>query len=394
MIRFDRNEWAGALGDLGTDLPLLVGVMVAAQLDPAGVLVVFGAMQIFTALRYGIPMPVQPLKAMAALVIAQKISGPVLNGAGLAIGVCMLGLTAFGAIDWLVKVMPRCVIRGVQLGLGLKLGSLALKDYIRSDGIAGYMLAAGIFVLVLSLRGNRRFPAALLAVGAGALYALAFKTDVSPLLGGVSVHAPAFHVPAWGDIATGFVLLTLPQLPLSLGNSVLATRQIAEDYFPEKRITARRIGWTYSLMNLIAPFFGGVPVCHGSGGMAGHCAFGARTGGSVFLYGSAFLIVGVFFSRSFTAVAQVFPLPVLGVLLLFEALSLVLLIGDVAEFKQEFPVTILTGLVAAFLPFGFGIGLLLGSVIFYTVRRSDSSLALCGLTHMIKPVPPAASAGK
>ena len=85
-IRFDRNELAGALGDIGTDLPLIVGMSLAAKLDGASVLILFAAMQILTALRYRIPMPVQPLKAMAALVISQSVSGPILYGAGLAVG--------------------------------------------------------------------------------------------------------------------------------------------------------------------------------------------------------------------------------------------------------------------------------------------------------------------
>ena len=66
-IRFDRNELAGAFGDIGSDLPLIVGVILAAHLDSASALILFGAMQILTALRYRMPMPVQPLKAVAAL---------------------------------------------------------------------------------------------------------------------------------------------------------------------------------------------------------------------------------------------------------------------------------------------------------------------------------------
>ena len=119
-IRFDRNELAGAFGDLGTDLPLIVGISLAAHLDATSVLIMFGVMQILTGLRYRIPMPVQPLKAMAAIVIAQKVSGSVLFGAGLAIGVTMFILSVTGLIDWLARVVPKNVIRGIQFGLGLQ----------------------------------------------------------------------------------------------------------------------------------------------------------------------------------------------------------------------------------------------------------------------------------
>jgi hypothetical protein len=81
-IRLDRNELAGAFGDIGTDLPLIIGMILAAGLDRASVLIVFGMMQVFSGLRYGMPMAVQPLKAVAAIVIAQRLSGATIHGAG------------------------------------------------------------------------------------------------------------------------------------------------------------------------------------------------------------------------------------------------------------------------------------------------------------------------
>ena len=112
-------------------------MILAAHLDAASVLAMFGVMQILTALRYRIPMPVQPLKAMAALVIAQKLPGDTLYGAGLAIGIVMLLLTVTGLVDWVARIVPKAVVRGIQLGLGLQLGSIALKDYAGRDGDAG-----------------------------------------------------------------------------------------------------------------------------------------------------------------------------------------------------------------------------------------------------------------
>ncbi|HZL77558.1 MAG TPA: putative sulfate/molybdate transporter, partial [Candidatus Limnocylindrales bacterium] len=308
-LKFNRNEFAGALGDIGTSLPLLVGVTLAAKLNAASVLTVFGAMQIFTALRYRLPMPVQPLKAMAALVIAQGVTGSVLHGAGLAIGLCMLVLTVSGGIDTLGRFVPITVVRGLQLGFGLMLASLALKQYVASDGLAGYALAAVVFLIVLALFGNHRVPAALVAVVVGVVYAVLFKSGSLPSDWSVHLSLPQPEIPVWRDMLNGFVLLALPQLPLSLGNSVLATGQISRDLFPERRITNRMISMTYSLMNLVSPLFGGIPVCHGAGGMAGHYAFGARTGGSVFLYGTGLLIAGLCFGPVFSSMINAFPLP-------------------------------------------------------------------------------------
>jgi len=372
-IRFDRNELAGAFGDIGTDLPLIVGVILAANLDSASALILFGSMQILTALRYRMPMPVQPLKAVAALVIAQKISGSVLFGGGLAIGILMLLLTVTGLIDLLARVVPKAVVRGIQFGLGLQLATLALKDYVKGDGARGYVLAAIAFVIVVILIGNRRYPAALFVIALGLAYALIFKLNGPTLIQGIGFRLPHVYRPNVQDVVTGFLLLALPQIPLSLGNSVLATRQISEDLFPEKRLTVRGISFTYSLMNLVNPFFGGIPTCHGSGGMMGHYAFGGRTGGSVILYGALYLILGLFFSGSFAQVVQVFPLPILGVLLAIEGMRIMLLVRDTVDKQAEFSIAVLVGLIAASLPYGYLVGIVVGTVLFYLAKNRPFS---------------------
>jgi xanthine/uracil permease len=248
----------------------------------------------------------------------------VLFGGGLAIGILMLLLTVTGLIDLLARVVPKAVVRGIQFGLGLQLATLALKDYVKADGAKGYVLAAIAFTLIVMLIGNRHYPVALLVIALGLVYAIVFKLDGPTLSHGIGFRLPHVYRPSGSDVLTGLLILALPQIPLSLGNSILATRQIAEDLFPERPLTARGISFTYSMMNLINPFFGGIPPCHGSGGMMGHYAFGGRTGGSVILYGTLYLVLGLFFSGSFAQVVQVFPLPILGVLLVIEGLRIML----------------------------------------------------------------------
>ena len=219
------------------------------------------------------------------------------------------------------------------------------------------------------LLGNRRFPAALPVVMLGLVYAVVLRLD-SSLVRSFAFRLPAMHAPQPADILAGFLVLALPQIPLSLGNSVLATRQLTADLFPDRRITTRKIGLTYALMNLVNPWFGGVPTCHGSGGMAGHFAFGGRTGGSVILYGVLFLGLGLFFGGGFDLVAKAFPLPMLGVLLLFEALALIWLVRDTAHSRTEFPIAALVGLLAAGLPYGYMIGLVVGTALAYLGGRT------------------------
>lgn len=373
-IRFDRNELAGAFGDIGTDLPLIVGMILAAGLHSASVLVMFGLMQWATALRYRMPMPVQPLKAVAVIVIAQKIAPEVLYGGGLSIGIVMLLLTVTGGITWLARIVPKAVVRGLQLGLGIQLALLALKDYVQSDGMRGYVLAAIAFVIVIALLGNRKMPAAIPVIALGVVYAFAFKLSGSDFTNAVGFTLPQVRTVSLADITTGFIVLALPQIPLSLGNSILATRQVAEDLFPKREITVKKLSLTYALMNLVNPFFGGVPTCHGSGGMVGHYTFGARTGGSIIIYGSIFVILGLFFAAGFQQVVQVFPLPILGVLLFFEAAALMAMIRDEAGNADSMMLVVIVGLIAAGVPYGYAIGLVVG-VLLSLLKRSFFSNA-------------------
>jgi len=362
-IRFDRNELSGAFGDIGTDFPLIVGMILVSGLDAASVLIMFGAMQIATGLIYGIPMPVQPLKAMAVIVITQKLSGNVLYGGGLAIGITMLFLSITGLIDWIARVVPKSAIRGIQFGLGVQLASLALKDYVQAEGLLGYGLAAAGFVITILLLGNRRYPPALFVILLGLAYALPFKLNLKTMVSAFGLSLPQLSAPSLEDVLTGFLVLALPQIALSIGNSILATRQVVQDFFPGRAISVRKISLTYSLMNLIEPFLSGIPVCHGSGGIAGHYTFEARTGGSVILYGLLYLALGLFFSAGFREIIQIFPMPILGVVLMFEGLALMALIVDMTKSVADFTLVLMVGIMAVSLPYGYVIGLLIGTLL-------------------------------
>jgi hypothetical protein len=364
-IRFDRNEFSGAFGDIGTDFPLIVGMILAAHLDAASVLIVFGLMQLMTGLIYGMPMPAQPLKAMAVIVITQKLSGSVLFGGGLIVGLIMLLLAVTGLIDVLANFVPKVVVRGIQLGLGLQLATLALKDYLPAEGRAGWALGAAAFLLILIFLGNRRFPPAPFVILLGVIWAVVFRLHPAELASGFGLDLPKINTPTRHDMWIGFLVLALPQIPLSLGNSILATKQISHDLFPQRRITARKISFTYAAMNLINPFLSGVPTCHGSGGIVGHYNFGARTGGSVIIYGGLYLVLGLLLAGSFNQVIVLFPKPVLGMILFFEALALMRLVRDTAAEARGFALVLLVGLSAALLPYGYVVALVIGTALAY-----------------------------
>jgi hypothetical protein len=191
------------------------------------------------------------------------------------------------------------------------------------------------------------------------------------ILTDIRFSVPTFTFPqlSYQNILSGLILLGIPQIPLSLGNSIFATNQIAQDLFPEKKVTVKKIGLTYSLMNIISPFLGGIPVCHGSGGIAGHYTFGGRTGGSTLIYGLFYLILGIFFSGNSAETLMIFPKPVLGVILLFEGIALVLLVKDIIVDRNMFFIAIVVAICAIGLANGYLIGMVIGTIIYYFTNK-------------------------
>ncbi|MDQ8172724.1 MAG: putative sulfate/molybdate transporter [Gemmatimonadota bacterium] len=377
-LRFTRAEFAGAFGDLGTDLPLLVGIVVATGMDATTAFVVFGALQIASGLAYRLPMPVQPLKAMAAIAIAGKLAPPLLAAGGLLVGITMLVLARSGALGWIARTVPKPVVRGIQIGLGLQLASLALTRFIPADGPRGWLLAAVALVIVLRLRTHARVPAALVVLALGIVVSAVTWPAAVPLPLGWRLPSLPSRWPTPAEFAQAAVLLALPQLALSLGNSVLATKQVVADLFPDREpLTVRRIGTTYALMNLIAAPLGGIPVCHGSGGIAGHYAFGARTGASGIIYGTFLVLSGLLLVGEPAAFQRLFPGPILGTLLLVEAVTVLSLARDLRDTPAWLGFAVGCGLAAAFLPYGYAVALAGGTLLSIAIRhwqgRSDTT---------------------
>jgi hypothetical protein len=369
-LRFTRAEFAGAFGDLGTDLPLLVGIVVATGMDATTAFVVFGALQIASGLAYRLPMPVQPLKAMAAIAIAGKLAPPLLAAGGLIVGVVMLVLARSGALEWIARTVPKPVVRGIQVGLGLQLAMLALTRFMPADGTRGWLLAAVALVIILALRTSHRLPAALVVLALGLVVAAVTWPAGAPLPIGFRLPTLPPRWPTPSEFAQASLLLALPQLALSLGNSVLATKQVVADLFPAREpLSVRRIGTTYALMNLVAAPLGGIPVCHGSGGIAGHYAFGARTGASGIIYGAFLLLSGLLLVGEPAAFQRLFPGPILGALLLVEAITVLLLARDLRDTPAWLVFAVACGLTAAFVPYGYAVALVGGTLVSVALRR-------------------------
>jgi MFS superfamily sulfate permease-like transporter len=336
--RLNRNEIAGSLGDIGTFLPLLVGMAAQNGLDFAAALFFAGIFNITTGLIFAIPMAVQPMKAIAAVALTEGLTVPEILAAGASVGLVILVLGVTGIIEWLNRVVPKNVVRGLQLALGLSLLMKGMKmvaetnQWLAPDSYLTGILSA---LLVLLLFFSRRVPAALLLFGAGLALAVWTHPEVIGSLG-IGVTLPTWSPPHWPDFVSAFPKAALPQIPLTTLNSVIAVCAVSADLFPDRKAEPRRVAVSVGVMNLVACWFGGMPMCHGAGGLAGQYRFGARTNGSILFLGTVKLLLAVFLGASLMALCRAFPASVLGVMLAFSGMELALVCRDQTRRSDAF----------------------------------------------------------
>ena len=382
--RFDRVEFSGSLADLGTLLPLSVGLVTVNGLGFTQVFLLVGLFYLTTGLYFNLPIPVQPMKVIAAIAIAfpEKITLPVMSAAGLLLGIILLVLAFSGMIDWLSKVFTKPIVRGIQLGLGfmLMLKGIALIQkpelFINAGENATFIggipvnLVIGLagVVLVLLLSSSRRFPAALVIVGLGVVIGIPFRPS-----GGLAWEfgptALQLFAPNLTDYTTALLLLVIPQIPLTIGNAVIGTTDTAHSLFGADEATRRANNRSFSismgLANLAVGALAAMPMCHGTGGLAAHYRFGARTGGSNIMIGIVFASLALAFGNVGVDLFSAIPNAVLGVLLLFAGLELATLLRDLKEKKDLFIAFLIAGIGLATMNMSvaFGAGIVVSQLI-------------------------------
>jgi SulP family sulfate permease len=334
--RISRSEVSGAFADLGLLIPLEAALIAVNGLNPTSTLLGVGVIYIAAGWYFGLPMPVQPLKALAAIAIARELAPDVIAAGALLMSLSLVFLAVTGLIDRLYAIVPTPVIRGVQLGLAYVLirGALKMLGKPLSPDVAQYsidlavaslplMVALAPLALLAILLMVKRpfFPASLavLAVGVGAgLYLGRWE-------GGGSLGPSGFSMgfPGGEAFATAAAVLLTAQLPLTVANSVIATRDAATHYFPEqaKRVTPRRLSLSIALGNLWAGLFGGLPSCHGSGGLTAHYSLGARTPLATAILGATLIAVALAFGAFAQSTRTLIPLPFFGILLLYVGIQ-------------------------------------------------------------------------
>ncbi len=386
--KFDRNELSGSLGDLGTLLPLALGLILLNGISPVGTLFMVGMFYILSGIYYKVPTPVQPMKVIGAYAIAnyETITPNIIYASALLIGIILVFLGISGLIS-LGKYVPKAVVRGVQISVGTVLLIQGLKFIIAPPkqgivpefqiqlsnisifGISAYFLI-GIVALIATflLLENRKLPAALIIVSAGFVIGLILKKPHVEL--GINIPEPIFLSSSisMNDLLTALFLLVIPQLPMTIGNAIIAQHDLAKTYFGDKakRVTYRALSISQGLADIASFIFKGMPMCHGAGGLAAHYKFGARTAGNNIIIGSIFLAIAILFGNSSIELLQLIPFSILGVLLFFAGAELMTMIKDLKD-KKEFFVALV--MMAITLVSNLAYAFFLGLILHYFIKR-------------------------
>jgi SulP family sulfate permease len=375
-FRLDRVELAGSFGDLGTLLPIVIGMILINKLSPTTVFLSFGLFYLITAFYFRLPIPVQPLKAVGAIAIAfpNEITESVIGASGVIFGALLLLFSLTGFIDKLAKIFTQPVVRGIQLALGLVflrkgIELIVGKNLFLSGVIGRYpdtsinlILGVVIFAMVLLLLDNKKVPAAIAAVGIGIIagFALGGLGDHKLSLGPTKINVMSF---SFHDLWIAFIMLILPLIPLTIGNACVGTADTCSMLFPKdpqlSKATAGKFALTMGIANLPTGFFGGVPMCHGTGGLAAHYRFGARTGGAPLMIGAIFVVLALVFGEAGFTFLTLIPNSVLGVLLIFAGLELCPLIRSLKTNEEYFVALLISGISLAVpnMAWAFGIGI-------------------------------------
>lgn len=314
-FRFNLEEISGAVGDYGTLFPIVLGAAIVSHVNLGHVLLFFSIWYIITGFWYKMPVPVEPMKAIGAVVIALGLSSREIAASGMLLGALFLILGFCRGMKWIQKRVPKSVIRGVQAGLALILFKTSFPFVAGNYILSTVCIIAVILFLIANtmLKIPDISALVLLAIGIG----VGFVTSGIPRIS--IMPLPGIIIPTVGDFVKGGWLLAIPQVPLTITNAILSTSLLMQDLV-SRQVDPDALSKSIGLMNLTSVPFGGFPMCHGAGGLAAQYRFGARTGGSNIISGLILLPIALFFAS--TEFVNIIPTSVFGVMLIFVALEL------------------------------------------------------------------------
>jgi len=361
-FEFNLHELAGSMGDFGTLFPLAIGYFAVNGLNPAGLLVMMGLANIVTGIVYHLPMPIEPKKVLAVVAISQKWPPSLIYATGLGTGVIWLILGFTDLIQKVAALTPHSVVRGIQVALGVMLAIEGFKMIA-----TGWILGIVSIVIVIVLRNNRYAPAAIVLMVLG-IGIVGFRGELMQAIDlGFTLPPITLFKPV--EIWQGLVLAGFAQVALTAANAVIATSALISQYFPNKPVPEKKLALNMGIMNVIVPFFGGMPMCHGAGGLAGQYYFGARTGGTNIIEGIIEISMGLFLAGSIAILFTLFPQSIIGAMLLLVGVQLTRFIRDIR--KNELIIMALTAGVS--LATNMAIGFVVAVIMYHSLRKFEST---------------------
>lgn len=323
-------EVSGSLGDLGTFLPILIALAEGHQISLTTTLIFTGLYNILTGAFFAIPLPVQPMKAIAAVALLKGLSAGETEAAGIFVSACILLFSITRLLEWFTRVIPIPVVKGIQVGAGLSLiiaaGSKATASlsWTKPSWADNYLWIVAAFLILFITQIYPRVPYALLVTLAGILFSIILVMHSSHQhLPGLRAWHPYTQLPSGREWKNGILDAGIGQLPLTTLNSIVAVTHLAADLLPQVDTpSVTSIGLSVAAMNLFGCWFGAMPVCHGSGGLAAQHRFGARSGASIIILGLFKLLIGLIFGESLRNLLHEFPLALLTVMVIAAGLEL------------------------------------------------------------------------
>jgi len=331
ISRLSIGEISGCFGDIGTVIPITIGMAKINAINISSTFFWYGINNIFLS-YFDLPMTVQPQKNISALAIKGELDSKGVICSGFLTGAITSFLAFTGLLTKVVKFVPKHLIYVIQMSQGLIFIMQGVKRVIDVNiwfGVDSYFTAivTGLFILFTWLPWNNKkmkkyanfMPSALIIfitglIMAGITYNSSTKYNIiSPFI---------ITELTKNDFLQGFKA-TFTQLPLTLLNSVISTVELAHNIFPDNKLNINNISYTIGLINIFT-FIGGSPSCLGCGSLASNVKFKGKTGLVPFILGIIYVLFSVFFGSILLDLITNFPNSMLGVMLIVSGGELAL----------------------------------------------------------------------
>lgn len=350
--RFGLSEWSGAVGDLGTMLPLAFTLIVFNGFAISRLFLLWGIAYIIVGFYFKVPLSVQPLKAMTVIAISLGLSVEFIAGTSFFYGILLITLSATGVIKWLQKWFSPALVKGIQFGIGLILAQKAIqllfqKGFLLNNETTSkeinLLIFVVLFLLIWFFQFRKKFPIALLLI---AISIPTFWFLSGPVKQDSAGDILTFVLPNLHLFVDAFILLIIPQLPLTLGNAMFAASDACHDFWGSraKKVSPEKLGFSIGIADTIIGLLGGFPICHGAGGIAAHKQFGGKTGGTAIIIGGVLIFFALV--TPFSNLLFLIPVPLLAAMLLFDSGRMILMLR-----KTGFPIQFIVALIVGIISF-------------------------------------------